>query len=226
MNKRPAITSWLCGIALGVLTGCAQSPLAVVASPEPTAATTQPPSPIPETASATPVPSMAAPTAGRESILEMGTGEYVGQPRATDANTADTNDPKDITLNFEATELREFVRVIMEDVFKAPYVIDPKVAGKVTVHTGGPIARSEVLPLFDQLLAMNGAALTKVDDLYHIVPKATAARGTNAPTTAAEQSGYATRIIPLQYLAATEMQKILEPYRAEGANIRIDMKRN
>lgn len=216
--------SMIGGVALGVAAGCAQSPVAANNSPEPAAA-----APAVTTTAEDQELTAGAPATvvmGRESILEVGTGAFVGEPSAPASRPPSSTEPKDITLNFEATELREFVRAIMEDVIKAPYVIDPKVAGKVTVHTGGPITRSEVVPLFEQLLAMNGAAMVEISGLYHIVPKATATRGTSAPTTRAADAGYATRIIPLQYLAASEMQKILDPYLAEGANVRVDTKRN
>lgn len=214
------------GIVMGVAAGCAQGPIGGKAS------TGQPAASAPQATAAsdpgaTPsLPPSVPVTTGRESILEMGTGAYLGQSDTAPDRTANSQGPRDITLNFENTDLREFVRAIMEDVIKAPYVIDPKVTGKVTIHTGGPISRSEVLPLVDQLLAMNGAAKIEINGLYHIVPKGSAARGTVAPSTTAPESGFATRIIPLQYLAASEMQKILEPYMAEGANVRVDTKRN
>ncbi len=224
MMKRRAYIALVGGFLLGVLSACAQSPSHdTVAHSDVSAAT-----PEGMVAGSTDFPVAATPsvTVGREAILEMGTDSFVGKQEQSPSTAPDPKEPKDITLNFESTELREFVRAIMEDVIKAPYVIDPKVAGKVSVHTGGPITKSEVLPLFEQLLAMNGAAMTLVNGMYHIVPRAFASKGTNAPTTEESVTGFATRIIPLQYLAATEMQKILEPYLAEGANVRIDAKRN
>ncbi len=223
MGKRQTKIALLGGLLLGLLSGCAQNPF--MPNAVGTNATPQAPTPAPSaTVSATQVSPPAPDAVGREAILEMGTGEYVGSSAPPTAPPS--QEPKDITLNFESTELREFVRAIMEDVIKAPYIIDPKVGGKVTVHTGGPITKSEVLPLFDELLAMNGAAMTEMNGMYHIVPRASASRGTTPPSTSESASGYATRIISLQYLAATEMQKILEPYLAEGANVRIDAKRN
>ena len=227
MGTRHAAHTFLGGFLVGLLSACAQTPATnLTAEPEATAPITAESPAATEPAPMTPVAPSTAANPGRDAILELGTEEYVGQPKPVGTSTLPSDDPKDITLNFEATELREFARAIMEDVVKAPYVIDPKVAGKITVHTGGPISRSAVLPLFEQLLAMNGAAVTEVNGVYHILPRATAARGMNAPTTAAAQFGYATRIISLKYLAATEMQKILEPYLADGANIRMDTKRN
>ena len=39
----------------------------------------------------------------------------------------------DITLKFEAADMREFVRVVFEDILKQSYMIDPLVKGRVTL---------------------------------------------------------------------------------------------
>lgn len=223
MRKRKTRTCAV-GVVIAWLAGCASGPL-------PSQATSaQEPQALPPPATVTAPPSnqtvsvpVAAETDAPDEIVELGTGEYLATPSPAPEKTT-TQEPKDVSLNFEATDLREFVRVIMEEIVKAPYVIDPKVTGKVTIHSETPVGRSDVLPLLDDLLAMNGAAVREVSGVYYVVPRT--ARGVAPPTTSTTGSGYATRIIPLRYLAAAEMQKILEPYLAEGANLRVDTKRN
>ena len=41
-------------------------------------------------------------------------------------------------LNFDDAGLADFVKVVLSDTLAIPYVMDPRVQGRVTVSTGGP----------------------------------------------------------------------------------------
>ncbi len=169
----------------------------------------------------------AAPRYGQQQILEMGTGEFIARPEQASRELIET-DEGDITLNFQDTDLREFIKVILGDVLGSNYVIDPKVGGRVTIETSVPVNKEELLPLFEDILGMNGAAMVKSGGIFQILPKNQAVRGKLAPSVIEQpgEDGYNVRIIPLTYVAAQEMQKILEPFLSEGGNLRIDIKRN
>ena len=162
----------------------------------------------------------------QQQILELGTGEFIAQP-AKQEKVRTTTDGE-ITLNFQDTDLREFIKVILSDVMEKNYVIDPKVGGKVTIETAKPIDTSELFPLLEKILAMNGAALVDSAGIYQILPKNQAAKGNISPSSIEKDvpGGYSVRIMPLRYIAAQEMQKVLEPFVAEGSDLRIDKKRN
>lgn len=152
-----------------------------------------------------------------------GTGVFV-KPAAV---TPPTTGPQDIVLNFEGADLREVVRVVMgEGMLNENYTIDPKVNGTVTIHTSQPINRAGVMPILDTVLRMNGAAMVKENGAYKIAPIAGALRGSSTPQLGAVQPGYGVQVVPLQYIAAREMAKILEPLMAEGSILRVDESRN
>ena len=161
---------------------------------------------------------------GRQQIIELGSGEFV-----TDVESIkeDPSEPGNITLNFQDTDIREFIKVVVGDVLNKNYVIDEKVVGKVTIATARPILKDGLMTLVEDILTMNGAAITKENDLYRIMPKSQAAKGSLTPSLSQRTAdGYSVRIIPLQFIAAQEMQKILEPFLTEGSDLRIDKKRN
>ena len=161
---------------------------------------------------------------GRQQIIELGTGDYVGDAQPI---TDGPSRPGNITLNFQDTDIREFIKVVMGDVLNKNYVIDEKVAGKVTIATTRPVLREGLMALLENILAMNGAAIINEGDFYRILPINQAVKG-NIPPALTKQidQGYSTRIIPLQFIVAREMQKILEPFLTEGSGLRIDKKRN
>jgi general secretion pathway protein D len=134
--------------------------------------------------------------------------------------------PQDIVLNFEGADLREVVRVVMGDMLNENYTIDPKVNGTVTIHTSQPINRAAVTPILETVLRMNGAAMVRENGVYKISPLNSALRGSTTPQVGALQPGYSVQVVQLQYIAAREMAKILEPLLPEGSVLRVDESRN
>ena len=134
--------------------------------------------------------------------------------------------PQDIVLNFEGADLREVVRVVMGEMLNENYTIDPKVNGSVTIHTSQPVNRAAVTPILETVLRMNGAAMVKENGAYKIGPINSALRGSTTPQLGALQPGYSVQVVQLQYIAAREMSKILEPLLPEGSILRVDETRN
>jgi general secretion pathway protein D len=129
-------------------------------------------------------------------------------------------------LNFEGADLREVVRVVMGDMLGENYTIDPKVNGTVTIHTSQAINRAAVTPILETVLRMNGAAMVKENGAYKIGPLNSALRGSTTPQFGTLQPGYSVQIVQLNYIAAREMSKILEPLLPEGSILRVDETRN
>jgi len=159
-------------------------------------------------------------------FYQPGTGVFVASPQAVTTVHGRGN----ITLNFENTNLREVVKVILGDLLNANYSVDPAVQGAVTLQTSEPLSRDDLIPTLELLLRMNGAALVSQNGLYNVVPRDSAMRGMLAPqlgnTGQALPRGYGVRIVPLTYVAAEEMQKILEPFTNPGNVVRVDTVRN
>lgn len=165
----------------------------------------------------------------RQEIHEIGTGRFIRKSSSEDATEElASSEEGDITLNFQGTDLREFIKAILGDVLNKNYFIDEKVSGNVTIDTAEPIDRNELLPLLENILDMNNAALINKNGVFQILPKDQAIPGNLSPSTVqrADKPGYGVRIIPLRYVAAGEMQKILEPFVAKDSDLRIDKKRN
>ena len=163
----------------------------------------------------------------RQQIIEIGTGKFTAPIKSSSKDTMITG-AGEITLNFQGTDIHEFIKATLGDVLKLNYTIDPQIAGTVTIETAEPVSKAELFPMLEEILSMNGAVIVNDGSYYHIVPKANAIKGNLSPKLATNESagGYTVRIIPLSYIAAEEMQKILEPFLPEGGSIRVDNKRN
>ncbi len=154
--------------------------------------------------------------------ITPGTGVFVKPPIVA----APRSGSKDILLNFEGADLREVVRVAMGDMLHENYTIDPKVNGTVTIHTSQPVSRADVPAILETVLRANGAAMVRENGVYKIGPIGNALRGATTPQVGNLQSGYSVQVVPLQYISAREMAKILEPLLPEGSILRVDETRN
>jgi general secretion pathway protein D len=76
----------------------------------------------------------------------------------------------DISLNFAETDIREVVSQILGGILRATYTIDPGVSGTATLRTAQPVARAQLLPILQTLLAQNGATLVQAGGIYRVLP--------------------------------------------------------
>jgi len=204
-------------------TAKAQTVSSATASGTVAAAATQP-----ANASAQPdrKPPAKAPREPPGAAVYHGTGVFVNAG-ATGAARATSQQEGDITLNFEDTDIQEVVKTILGDSLHQNYIIDPAIKGNVNLQTSQPLSRDDLLPILETLLHMNGAALIKGDSTYRIVPLSAAARSSLPPSvTQLPAAGYRVQVIPLRYIAATEMQKILTPLLSKENIIQVDEARN
>jgi general secretion pathway protein D len=130
----------------------------------------------------------------------------------------------DISLDFVDTDLREVVAQLLGVTLRVNYTIDPAVRGTVTLRTTVPVARSQVLPALQAVLAQNGAALVQSGGLYRVVPAAAA--GAGAPGLATGDALAGGTLVPLRYASAEDLAKVLQPYVGAGARVVADPGRN
>jgi general secretion pathway protein D len=136
----------------------------------------------------------------------------------------------EMSLNFEGADIREVVRTILGDILHENYIVDPRVAGTIVIRTARPIPQSAALQTLEEVLRMNGAAMIReADGVYHIVPIGLAGKGNLTPQLGDARkplpNGFSIQIVPLKYLGAAEMAKMLEPLAEAGA-VRVEPLRN
>ncbi len=128
----------------------------------------------------------------------------------------------DISFDFVDTDIREVVTQILGTILRVTYTIDPAVRGTATLRTATPVARSQLLPALQALLAQNGAALVQSGDIYRVVPAAAAGSQLLAGSDATTGGG----IVPLRYASAEDLAKVLQPYVGAGGKVVADAGRN
>jgi len=160
------------------------------------------------------------------SEIARGSGAFVREVSRPKVDTS----PGDVTLNFDGTDIREVVKVILNDLLGVNYVLHPSVQGVASLQTGQPLRREHLIPTLETLLRMNGAALVNQGGSYEVVPLANAIQGRVVPqlgeSSRALPQGYSVQVVPLRYIGAEEMSAILQPLAPEGSVVRVDTLRN
>ncbi|AMJ57725.1 MULTISPECIES: type II secretion system secretin GspD [Stenotrophomonas] len=131
-------------------------------------------------------------------------------------------------FNFEGESVQAVTKAILGDMLGQNYVIAPTVQGTVTLATPKPVSPAQALNLLEMVLGWNNARLIYSGGRYNVVPADQSLAGTVAPSTApaAAARGYEVRVVPLQYISAAEMKKVLEPYARPNAIVGVDGSRN
>lgn len=214
------MTALLAGlVAVLVLAGCGREPPRRPLSGAAPAASLNPPTmPAPAVRadpariSSTTQANTPAPRNPKIAEVYRGTGNTVNR---AGGSRAPRERQGDITLNFTDTEIREVAGVILRDLLGVNYVIDPTVRGTVTLQTGAPLARADLIPVLEAVLAANNAVLLQQGGVYRVAP-AGSTGGSIGFGAGAGASGYQLAVLPLNYLGAGEMATIMEPLFSQG----------
>jgi general secretion pathway protein D len=129
-------------------------------------------------------------------------------------------------LNFENAPVATVAKVILGDVLGVGYSIDPRVQGTVTMASVRPIAKADALYVLENALRMSGVALVR-DRAggYRLIPSAEAGPG-GIDRTASAEAGQGISVVPLRYVSAQTVFKLLDAFGIKAATVRPDTGRN
>ncbi len=221
--KTRSSAAYLLVLALLVfLTGCVTAPVPQIRSGgDPLAGA-------PEATEPTAAPAGTAPaSAAGGPQLTPGTGMVINQ-RVAAAPLPALDATGEATFNFEGESVHAVVKAILGDQLQQNYLIAPNVQGQVTLSTPRPVNAAQALSLLEMVLGWNNARLVWSDGRYSVLPTDQAIAGNLSPRTGgvADARGYEVRAVPLQYISAAEMKKLLEPYARPNAVVSVDGSRN
>jgi len=121
----------------------------------------------------------------------------------------------------ENVSLAELIDIVARRL-KINYLLDPRFkGGSVTIHTYGEVKPTDLMPLLETILRVNGAALVKVGDLYRVMPVGNVAQAPLPPAVNGkdfpDDERMALNLVFLKYATAGEILKLIQPFLGEGA---------
>lgn len=151
-------------------------------------------------------------------------------PSASSATASGSAGVDGITLNLANASIADAARIVLGESLGVNYVISDKVKATITLRTVKPVDKAGLIEIFDAVLRGEGAALVAEGGLYKIVPANEAAAG-GAPLQRGgqrirQQVGIGTEVVPLRYVSAVEMERILRSSAPQANVLRVDSARN
>jgi general secretion pathway protein D len=122
-----------------------------------------------------------------------------------------------VSLNFNRADLVEIIHIMAQQL-GLNYTIDPEVKGTVTINSAQPLSTEDLLPVFHQILRMNGAIAVKTGNLYRIT---TIKDGKilARPVGQSKEDSFALQIVPVRFFSVAEMKKVLTPFLQPGGEL-------
>ena len=130
-------------------------------------------------------------------------------------------------LNFENTPVTNVAKVVLGDILGVGYTIDPRVQGTVSLASGRPVPKSDILYTLESALRVSNVALVREAGGYRLVPLAEAIGAGNVDRIAARaEPGYGVSVVPLQYVSAQTLIKLLDSFATKTGAVRAEPGRN
>src|SRR5262245_55127614 len=157
-----------------------------------------------------------------------GTGT-VGEPGVpADAAATTTNGNGDgYDLNFENAPVATLAKVVLGDILGVGYTIDPRVQGTVSLASGRPVPKSDILFVLENALRLSNVALVRdAAGGYRLMPAGEAIGTGQVDKLASAQPGYGITVIPLRYTSAQTIIKLVDGFAVKPGLMRADAARN
>lgn len=126
------------------------------------------------------------------------------------------------TLNFEDSPVANVAKAVLGDILGVGYVIDPRAQGTITLSTGRPIDRKDMLFVLENALKANNLLMIRDNEGYRIVAGNDGSVGSADRAGSSAEPGYGLTVVPLRYVSGETLSRLLEGFAARPGAIRTD----
>ncbi|MCP3401800.1 type II secretion system secretin GspD [Bradyrhizobium sp. CCGB20] len=146
-------------------------------------------------------------------------------PAASSAQQATVSGDR-FELNFDNSPVASVAKIVLGDILGVGYVIDPRVQGNISLSSGRPIPKSDVAYALENALRIGGVAMVRDDTGYRLMPQADAVGAGGADASDRMTPGYGITVVPLQYVSAQTVLKLVDSFATKPGMLRADTSRN
>ena len=130
-------------------------------------------------------------------------------------------------LNFENTPVATVAKVVLGDILGVGYTIDPRVQGTVSLVSVRPVAKSDIVFVLENALRLSGVVLIHDTAGYRLTPLGDAVgAGRVDAAGASPEPGFGVSVVPLQYVSAQTLLKLMDSFATKAGTVRADTTRN
>lgn len=130
-------------------------------------------------------------------------------------------------LNFENTPIATVAKVVLGDILGTGYTIDPRVQGTVSLVSVKPVPKSDIVFVLENALRLSGVVLVRDTAGYRLTPLGDAIGSGRVDAAASSpEAGYGVSVVPLQYVSAQTVLKLMDSFATKAGMVRADATRN
>jgi general secretion pathway protein D len=130
-------------------------------------------------------------------------------------------------LNFENTPVATVAKVVLGDILGVGYTIDPRVQGTVSLVSVRPVAKSDIVFVLENALRLSGVVLLHDTAGYRLTPLGDAVGAGRVDTASGSpEPGFGVSVVPLQYVSAQTLLKLMDSFATKAGTVRADNSRN
>ena len=206
-------------IAVVLFSSCSSLPPLPETEPQAAAASAPPPVQV-----STRVDGRIRPTITAATPLVRQTGDRP-QPLALPPPSGSyTSEGGEVSLNYVDADIRQIVRLVLGDILKLNYSMEPGFMGIVSIHTARPLGHDALLSTLEGLIEQVGGTITYRNGIFRI---GIAGDDTTVPPVIGDaNTGTGSQIVTLRYASAAQLAAMLRPYVGDAARMIADPARN
>lgn len=126
-----------------------------------------------------------------------------------------------VTLKFDNADIYDVIQVVLGEILKLDYIIDPSVQGRITLRSTGAISMADIFNTLETALSTSNISIVRQGKVYKVVKDA------NAPRDAVTAQGMGPasavmQIIPLKFVQASQLVNTLRNFVGPQAAITND----
>jgi general secretion pathway protein D len=129
-------------------------------------------------------------------------------------------------LNFESAPVATVAKVVLGDIMQTGYTIDPRVQGTVSLVSVRPVPKSDIIFVLENALRISGVVLVRDTTGYRLTPLGDAVGAGHVDAAGNTEPGYGVSVVPLQYVSAQTLLKLMDSFATKPGVVRADVTRN
>jgi general secretion pathway protein D len=150
---------------------------------------------------------------------------YYGEAPAVQGAAPASSGGDGYELNFDNAPVTTVAKVILGDILGSGYTIDPRVQGTVSLASGQPVQKSDLLFVLESALRLSNVAMVKDTAGYRLLPLSEAV-GSGRIDRGRPEPGFGISVVPLRYVNVATAIKLFDNFATKPGMVRGDAARN
>jgi len=126
-----------------------------------------------------------------------------------------------VTLKFDNADIYDVLQVVLGDILKLDYIIDPSVQGRITLKSTGAISMADIFSALETALSTSNIAIVRQGKTYKVLRDAAAVRD-SVGSQGVGPGSMVMQIIPLHFVQANQLVNTLRNFVGAQAAITND----